>query len=1219
VQTDGALAIGVLGEVSATRDGVPIDLGGLKQRAVLALLVLARGDVLPADRLVDSLWGEAQPRNGTGALHSYLSHLRKRLEPDRDARSREGLIARHGPGYVLRMDPDAVDAWQFERLLRDAAALTDPSMRAAQLTQALELWRGPAYADFAGEPWVEAETVRLDGLRVHAHEQQLTARLDRGESAALVPELENLVARDPLREERWRLLALALYRAHRQADALSALRRARKTLADELGVDPGRALRDLVAYGLAQSPALDAPAQQSRPAAAAPTYAGAHVPSQRPAQQPSRPAAPFSPVDKLVGREHELAELRICLDEAWSGQGRLALVEGPSGIGKSRLLGEAKRMAADQGATTLTARGSQMEREFGFGVVRQLFEPALADPSRRAAMLSGAAASASGVFGDHTDAAHEGADGSFAVLHGLYWLTVNLAADGPLLLAVDDLQWCDNGSLRFFAYLLRRLEGLPLLLVATLRTGERHDVESLLAELVDDLATVPVRPQPLDVEAVADLVRERLGEPAHDSFVAACHRTTSGNPLLLRQLLRALQSDRVRPDASHADTVTAIGSRAVSSMILMRLAKLPRDCTPVARAIAVLGDAAELPAVAALAELPESEVAPAVALLARAEVLRDEYPLGFVHPLVREVVYRDVPPGEREMAHQRAARELEATRAPREQVAAHLLQVPRRGDQWTVEVLRAAAATAANRGGQEGAVSYLTRALAEPAAPEVRPHVLVELGRMEVMGDGPSALLHLREAYDTLTDERERAAVAQMLARTMVFAGGLGEATAFARNAVAALPDELVDERLGLLAIERMSGFMHGLDEPLWRTDNLPEITGTGPGARMLAAEQAWEILIDGGSRERCLELCRFALEGGVLLEVDSGLMWVVAAIVREFCDDDISAFWDEAQAHAFARGSLFASLSVHLWRGYMLWRRGALREALDSLRTASEQIGMWGAAEVSAAYMHAFVIGVLLDQGETEAAREYLDGIRPYARLGDGGRLFGEADAKVLYQEGRHAESLAALDDVIDLMVCIRNPVWRPWRSLRSHPLNGLGRTAEAVALLEEELTLVRAWGAKSTIGRTLRMLAEMRDDPDVAMAELTESIELLSNTGAKLQLARAHHAMGGIERDHDTAVHHLEQALELAWECGARGMRADIAAQLAALGATVPSQPEITTLTTTERKMAAMAGEGQDARAIAQKLFVTPRRVELTLGELRMRLGLASDLELAGALESH
>jgi DNA-binding SARP family transcriptional activator/tetratricopeptide (TPR) repeat protein len=1211
VQSEGSLAISVLGEVSATREGVSIDLGGLKQRAVLALLVLAGGEVVPADRLVDSLWGESPPRNGTGALHSYLSHLRKRLEPHRDARSREGLITRQGPGYVLHVDDDTVDAWRFESLLQQAATLTEPTARVAELTRALDLWRGPAYADFAGEPWVEAEVVRLDGLRVHAHEQQLTARLDSGESAALVPELETLVGRDPLREERWRLLALALYRAHRQADALSALRRARKTLADELGVDPGRALRELEAEVLAQSPLLDAPTPS---VSAMPAPNQPLVPAQRPGQQPARPVAP---ADTLVGRHQELAELRDCMADAWSGQGRLALVEGPAGIGKSRLLGEAKRMAADQGATALSARGSQMEREFGFGAVRQLFEPALADPARRAALLSGAAASAAGVFDAGADAAHTGADGSFAVLHGLYWLTVNLTADGPLLLGVDDLQWCDNGSLRFFAYLLRRLEGLPVLLVATLRTGERHDVEGLLADLVDDLATVPVRPQPLGLDAVGDLVRQRLGEPADDTFIAACHRTTSGNPLLLRQLLRALQGDRVRPDASHADTVTAIGSRAVSSMILMRLAKLPVGCTAVARAVAVLGDGAELPAVAALAELPEKEVAPAVAVLSRAEVLRDEYPLGFVHPLVHDAIYRDLPPGEREMAHQRAARELAASHAPPEQVAAHLLQVPRRGDAWAVEVLRSAAETVAKRGGQDGAVSYLSRALAEPPAPAVRPRVLAQLGSMEVMGDGPSALLHLREAYETLTDDRERASVAVMLARTMVFAGGLGEATAFAKAAAAELPEHFVDERFGLLAVERISGFMHGLDEALWRTDDVPEITGTGPGARMLATVEAWELMISGTDRGRCLELCRFALADGVLLEADSGLLWVVAAMVREFCDEDISAFWDEALAHAFARGSLFASLSVHLWRGYMLWRRGKLREAEESLRTANEQIGMWGAMEVSAAYAQAFLIGVLLDQGDIEGARAFLNGIKSYERLGDGGRLFGEAEAKVLYAEGRYADSLAALDEVILLMASVRNPVWRPWRSLRSEPLHGLGRSAEAVELLESELDLVRAWGSTSTIGRTLRMLAERRDDPGVARAELTESIELLSSTGAKLQLGRAHHAMGRIVADGDEKVHHLEQALQLAWECGARGMRAAIAAELTALGATVPSQPEVTSLTTNERRMAAMASEGYDARAIAQSLFVTPRTVEVTLTELRQRLGLSSDIELAGVLE--
>ena len=241
------------------------------------------------------------------------------------------------------------------------------------------------------------------------------------------------------------------------------------------------------------------------------------------------------------------------------------------------------------------------------------------------------------------------------MLHGLYWLTVNLAERQPVVLAVDDVQWCDTGSLRALAFLLRRLEGLPVLIAATLRTGEPHDDEALLAELSEDLATVQVHPGPLAPEATAELVRDRLGADAHDSFTGACHRTTGGNPLLLRQLLRALQVEGVRPDASHADTVNAIGSRAVSSMVLMRLTRLPEDCTAVARALAVLGDGCLLADVAVLAGLDEPATATALAALARAEVVRPDYPLGFVHPLVGDAVYQAVSSGERELYHERAA------------------------------------------------------------------------------------------------------------------------------------------------------------------------------------------------------------------------------------------------------------------------------------------------------------------------------------------------------------------------------------------------------------------------------------------------------------------------------------------------------------------------------------------------------------------------------------
>ncbi len=255
----------------------------------------------------------------------------------------------------------------------------------------------------------------------------------------------------------------------------------------------------------------------------------------------------------LVEREREVAALAALLDAVADGEGRAAWIEGPAGIGKSTLLTEARRHASDAGAHVLAARGSELEREFPFGVVRQLFEAVVAD---REQALAGAAAPAAAVFGD--TGMSEG-DVSFAALHGLFWVALNLAAEGPLLLAIDDLHWCDRPSLRFVAYLARRLEGQPILVATTVRTGEPGTDVSLLGEIAHDPSTVAVRPVPLSAEAVRALVRERLGAEADEPFCAACHEATGGNPLFLRQLLTALEADHVRPDAEHARVVLEIG------------------------------------------------------------------------------------------------------------------------------------------------------------------------------------------------------------------------------------------------------------------------------------------------------------------------------------------------------------------------------------------------------------------------------------------------------------------------------------------------------------------------------------------------------------------------------------------------------------------------------------------------------------------------------------
>ncbi|MFE4967111.1 BTAD domain-containing putative transcriptional regulator [Streptomyces sp. NPDC056660] len=254
---------GVLGTVTAERAGGPLALKGPRHRAVLARLIVARRRVVPVARLVADLWDEPPP-TAVGSVRTFVNDLRRALEPDRPPRTPARLLVTDGPGYALRAEAEAVDAWRFETAV-ETAVQEEPAQAARRLREALELWRGPAYAEFADEEWCGGERARLAELRLRAVEQRAEALLAGGRAAEAVPDLDAHLTGHPWREEGWRLLALALYRTGRQGDALAVLRRARATLADQLGLDPGPALRRLEAGILAQDPALD----EEREAAAA--------------------------------------------------------------------------------------------------------------------------------------------------------------------------------------------------------------------------------------------------------------------------------------------------------------------------------------------------------------------------------------------------------------------------------------------------------------------------------------------------------------------------------------------------------------------------------------------------------------------------------------------------------------------------------------------------------------------------------------------------------------------------------------------------------------------------------------------------------------------------------------------------------------------------------------------------------------------------------------
>ena len=312
-----AAQFSLLSPLSVTLDGAPIALGGQKRRALLAVLLLDANHVVSRDRLIDALWGEDPPDTARNTIQVYVSQLRKLLP--------EGVLETAAPGYRLVVEPEAVDLFEFMRLSeegRTALGAGDAPGAADALEAALALWRGAPLADFAWEPFAQTEIVRLEELRLAALEDRIEADLSLGRHGQLIAELERLVAEHPLRERLRGQLMLALYRSGRQADALAVYQRARRTMVDELGIEPGESLRRLERSILAHDPSLNAP------------QAGATSPRRVP-----------TPPTPLLGRERELAALA---DLVRNEDTRLVTLTGTGGIGKTRLALELVRRLAPE-------------------------------------------------------------------------------------------------------------------------------------------------------------------------------------------------------------------------------------------------------------------------------------------------------------------------------------------------------------------------------------------------------------------------------------------------------------------------------------------------------------------------------------------------------------------------------------------------------------------------------------------------------------------------------------------------------------------------------------------------------------------------------------------------------------------------------------------------------------------------------------------------------
>jgi DNA-binding NarL/FixJ family response regulator len=923
----------------------------------------------------------------------------------------------------------------------------------------------------------------------------------------------------------------------------------------------------------------------------------------------------------LVERERELEVLDELIGDAVRGEGRLALVEGPAGVGKTELLAEARERGA-RTMTVLSARASELEQAFPFGVVRQLFEGVAADPEAGARVLAGAAEAAGAVFGTLPHDEAEAGGASFAALHGLFWLALNLTEERPLLLTVDDLQWCDRPSLRFIAYLTRRLEGTPILLVATQRTTQRGTDPTLLGEIAHDPLTVAIRPGPLSEAGVTALVRARLGEEADSAFCRACHDSTGGNPLLLSQLLRALESDAVQPLAESAELVRDIGPSAVSRTVLLRLARLPPEAASVAGAVAVLGESAELPAVAALAGGDEDRVAELTGALARAEILRADGPLRFVHPLVRDAVYGEVPPAERELRHARAAELLRERDAPRDQIATQLLNAPRRGDPWVAGLLEETGRAAMQRGAAESGVAYLRRALEEPPPSDARPGLMLQLGLAEALVNAPAAIEPLEQACRTHADPAKRARAARELAQLLMFTPAPERGVEVARRAAAELPPELADLRMQLEAVE-ITGISFGAgDEDAVRAHEAYRtgtVEGDGLGTRMLQAMIAWQWVRDAHSRDDAVRLANAALADDQLLEGDHTFTIMGAQLALVMAEHEgAMASWARIRENAFRRGSLFSSLGVRGWLSLTMLRRGDLAEAEQLSRDSLADHTAWGFLDgPSRMYPYSWLALVLLERGDLAGAAEAIELAGTPRGIGDGDNFCRLATTALLLARGQPEEALAQSKDHERHVQNVRNPTWAPWRSLQAEILGRLERPHDGIPLVEEELEIARGFGAPGPIGRAQRVLGTLRQDQQV----LEEAVAVLEGSVARLEHAKALAALGAFmrrERKPTEAREPLRQALELASVCGAESLAEHARAELYAAGARprTEAMSGVESLTPSELRVAELAASGDSNKDIAQALYVTPKTVEVHLSSAYRKLGIRSRRELPSAL---
>ena len=755
----------LLGPLEVSAEGEAVALGPPQQRSLLALLLLNANEVVSRDRIVDELWGEHPPATAAKLVQVYVSALRKLLEPGRGRAGPNRLLITRTPGYLVEIGPDDLDLTRVESLRDEAAealARGDAAAARSKLGHALSLWRGQPLADFAYESFAQTAIARLEELRLAVLEERIEVDLELGADGDLVGELEELVEQHPVRERFRAQLMLALYRAGRQADALDVYQAARKALTEGLGIEPGRQLRDLQEAILRQDPLLDI-----RPTAESRTESSPRV---------------------FVGRERELSTLLEALGSALQGHGRLVLIAGEPGIGKSRLADELMAEARARAVRVCVGRCWEAGGAPAYWPWVQSLRAYVRDTEPdvlRPQLGSGAGELAEllpelrGLFPELPEPSAPESEGArFRLFEAVAAFLRSATQDGPLVLVLDDLHAADDPSLLLLRFLGREIADSRLLVVCAFRDVDptlRDPLTSAVSELVREPHTMQIGLAGLSQTNVSEYIERSTGQDAEAAVAQAIHAETDGNPLFVGEVVRLLEAEG-HIDDPDAQVHIPPGVRAV---IEKRVERLSSSCRELLISASVMGREFRLDALGQLAELEREPLLDTLdeALGERllAEVPRSPGRLRFSHALIRDTLYDELPSARRLQLHRDAARVLETVHST--DLEPHLAELahhffaaaPTGTAKQAVDYARRAGDRAASQLAYEEAERLYEMALHFVEGHTARCDLLLALGDAQARAGDTAAS---RESFRAAGELAERLELGEQLARAALGYGG---------------------------------------------------------------------------------------------------------------------------------------------------------------------------------------------------------------------------------------------------------------------------------------------------------------------------------------------------------------------------------------------------------------------------------------------------------------